>query len=201
MRPVRLFSSACRRLADERDGFTLVEVLVAAVILVIGSAGILLTFVAGIHNVQRGNESQVAISVAEREMEKVSSLPYEKIALTSTPAHSTETANPNSRVTGSTFNLNRTGTAENATMVVESAGGVAPGPTAFSSGGVSGEVYRFVVWRKDAAYCAANPTKSSCTSGQSFKRVVVDVWPDKPGSGSQRAYSELQSDFVDPTPE
>jgi prepilin-type N-terminal cleavage/methylation domain-containing protein len=190
-----------RRFEAAQDGFTLVEVLIAAFILVLGSLGVLLTFVAGIHNVQRGKESQVAISVAQREMEKVHSLAYDKVALSSTPAHSTETGKPTFRVNSTTFNLNRTGTAENATMVVESAGSVAPGPTSFSFGGVSGTVYRFVVWRKDAAYCAANPTKTSCTSGHSFKRVVVDVWPDKPPNGSQRAYYELQSDFVDPEPE
>jgi hypothetical protein len=71
---------------------------------------------------------------------------------------------------------------------------VNPGPTSFSSGDVSGKVYRYVVWRNDAK-CG-----SGCPGGQDFKQIVVAVKLDTPSNQSgERGYVEVQSDFVDPT--
>jgi prepilin-type N-terminal cleavage/methylation domain-containing protein len=186
-----------------QDGFTIIEVLIAALILVLGALAVFMTFSAAIHNAQRGKETQVGLSVAQREMEKIRGLPYEKIALKTTPVTSAETTNPNNRVSGTTFNLKRSGTAEYATLVVSSGGEVEPSSTAFSVGGTSVTVYRYVVWRKDNAYCAtgSNSEEESCKTGQSFKRVIIDVVPNKPANITYtRAYYELQSDFVNPAP-
>lgn len=185
------------------DGFTIVEVLVAAMIMVIGALAVFMTFSAAVRNVQRGKESQVGISVAQREMEKIRALPYEKIAMKTTPANSAEATNPNNRVSGSTFNLKRSGTSEYATMVVSASGEVEPASTAFSVGGTTVTVYRYVVWRKDAVYCATgtNAETESCKNGQNFKRVIIAVRPNQPGNVAyKRGYYELQSDFVNPTP-
>ncbi len=118
-----------------QDGFTVIEVLVASFILVLGALAVFMTFSAAVRNVQRGKETQVGLSVAQREMEKIRSLPYEKIALKTTPVNSTETTNPNNRVSGSTFNLNRTGAANYASMVISSSGEVEPSTSAFSGRG------------------------------------------------------------------
>jgi len=192
------------RLRREEDGFTIIEILVAAFILVLGSLAVFQTLSASVHNVQRGREAQVGLSVAQREMEKIRALPFEKIALKTTPVNSTETSNPNNRVSGSTFNLKRSGSSEFATMVVSSSGEVEPTSSAFSVGGTKVTVYRYVVWRKDTAYCATgtNSEKESCKTGQNYKRVVIDVLPSKPGNVTNtRSYYELQSDFVNPNPE
>jgi len=191
-----------RKLQAE-EGFTIIEVLIAAVILVAGALAVFMTFSAAVHNVQRGRDTQAAISVAQREMEKVRSLPYEKILLKSTPVTSADANNPNNRVSGTTFNLKRTGTAENATMAVSSSGEVEPVSSAFSVGGTNVTVYRYVVWRKDAAFCATgtNGEKESCKAGQNYKRVIIAVLPNKPGNVTHtRRYYELQSDFVNPNP-
>jgi Tfp pilus assembly protein PilV len=185
------------------DGFTVIEALVAAIIVVLGALAVFMTFSAAVRNVQRGKEAQVGISVAQREMEKIRSYPFEKIALKTAPTNSAVTSNPNNRVSGSTFNLKRTGAAEYAPMVVSTSGEVLPSSSAFSVGGTSVSVYRYVVWRKDAVFCATstNAEKESCQTGQNYKRVVIAVLPSQPGNVTHtRPYYELQSDFVNPNP-
>ncbi len=191
------------RLRKEEEGFTIVEILIASIILVLGALAVFQTLSASIHNVQRSKETQVGLSVAQREMEKIRALPYEKIALKTTPVNATEASSPNNRVSGTAFNLKRTGTSEYATMVVSGSGEVEPTSSAFSVGGTSVTVYRYVVWRKDAAYCATgtNSEKESCKTGQNYKRVIIDVVPSKPANVTNtRSYYELQSDFVNPNP-
>lgn len=180
------------------DGFTLVEVLVATLILALGATAVFLTMAAAIHNVQRSRDTQAAISIAQQEMEKVHSLEFAKISIlvnasNPAPAHSTETASPLFRVNaaGTKFNLNRTGTAEEANLIESSSGEVAPTGT-FSVNGVTGKIYRFVVSRNDVP-CAG------CGSGQEYKRVVIITRTDKlANQASQGGYYELQSDFVNP---
>jgi hypothetical protein len=78
----------------------------------------------------------------------------------------------------------------------EVTGGVVnPGPTPFSSGNVSGNVYRYVVWRNDDS-CS----EEVCPGTQDYKQIVVAVKLNTPGSQSgERGYVEVQSDYVDPT--
>lgn len=191
-----------KRLKQE-EGFTIIEILVAAFILVLGALAVFMTFSAAVRNVQRGRDTQASISVAQREMEKIRALPYEKILLKSTPTNSAETSNPNNRVSGSTFNLKRSGTSEYATLAISSSGEVEPTTSAFSVGGTKVTVYRYVVWRKDVAYCATgtNSEKESCKTGQNYKRVIIAVLPSKTGNlNGTRSYYELQSDFANPSP-
>jgi Tfp pilus assembly protein PilV len=208
------------RLGDDEAGFTIIEVLVAAIILVLGAIGIFLSLVAGIHNVQRAKNTQVAADIAQREMERLHSLTFEQLALTEAPEHSTEAASPNSRVNSARtkFNVKRTGTAEERELVISSAKGkVAPGPvsgesasgaSSFNVDGVSGKIYRYIVWEpeealKKSAYCTEHPAATACTtSSQGFKQAIIAVWLEKlPDAGSHRpTYYELQSDFVDPEP-
>jgi type II secretory pathway pseudopilin PulG len=192
-----------RKSIREQEGFTIVEVLIAALILVLGSLAVFMTFSGAVKNVQRGKEAQVGLSIAQREMEKVRSLPYDQILLKTTPVKSAVTTNPNNRINGTTFNINRSGAASYAQMAISSAGEVVPTTSAFSVGGARVAVYRYVVWRKDTAYCATgtNSEKESCQTGQNFKRVIIAVLPSKPGNATHTgAYFELQSDFVNPNP-
>ncbi len=78
---------------------------------------------------------------------------------------------------------------------VISGGVINPGPTKFTSGDVSGSIYRYVVWRNDEK-CS----EISCPGTQDYKQVIVAVKMDKTGNlSSQRGYVEVQSDFIDPT--
>jgi prepilin-type N-terminal cleavage/methylation domain-containing protein len=197
-----------QRISKDEEGFTLIEVLVAAIVLTLGSLAVFTVFASGIKNVQRGRESQVGVSVAQREMEKVHSLRFSEVLLKGSPETSAETANPGHRVSSARteYNLNRTGTANWAKLAVASSGetgAVEPKSETFSVGGTPVTVYRYVVWRKDEAYCktfTSGTEPTSCKEGKNYKRVVIDVWPSKAGNqGSRRAYFELQSDFVNPS--
>jgi Tfp pilus assembly protein PilV len=174
-----------RRLREREDGFTIIEVLVAALILVLGSLAVFMTFAAAIHNVQRSKETQVGLSVAQREMEKIRILPYDQIGLEPTVFQpTTDPKNPVSRVeNGDTeFIVKRGGTALEPLIL---GGEVPAGPDERSSpDGTRVTVYRFV-------------TEQSAD----VKRVVIDVVPVTPPDATyQPNYYELQSFIVNPEP-
>ncbi|HEX7059145.1 MAG TPA: hypothetical protein VF176_04770 [Solirubrobacterales bacterium] len=186
-------------------GFTIVEVVVASLVLVIGALTTFGLLSAATKNTQRAKATQVALNRVQQEIEQLRSLTNDQLAMTSTPAHSTDSLNPNYRVSGGTFALVRQPPGNYANMVVNggslygggfvSGGIVDPGPTSFSSGDVTGKVYRYVVWRDDV-----NCPAATCPGTQDYKEVVVAVKLDTPGNQSgERGYVEVGSDFVDPT--
>lgn len=183
-------------------GMTVVEVLVAITILSLGLLASFQVFDAASRGAYRAEQKQVALDRAQRELEELRALEYDQLALTAMPPSSTDPRLPSSRVSGSSFNLNRSGTADNATLVVNGgsryptgtiAGGVvAPGPEPFTSGDVRGNIYRYIVWRND-------PTCGVCPGTQDLKRIVVVVKLESTAIAPDRAYVEVQSDFIDPT--
>jgi hypothetical protein len=190
LRTLRQHVSGTERSGE--DGFTIIEVLVAAFILVLGALAVFMTFGAAIHNVQRGKETQQGVNVAQREMERIRVEPYADIGVQG--GRVTETAGeaklPTSRVGGggSTFRLARTGTESSPPPFVE--GDLAAGPLERSSeDGTKVNVYRYVV-------CEVPLTTTECPR----KRVVVDVLPIPADnqSGYQHSYYELQSTVVNP---
>lgn len=182
----------------------MVEVLVAVLVLVIGALATFGLLSDAIRNTARAKGTQVALDRAQQEIEALRSLSNKQLALTATPDASADPLSPNYRVSGGTFALTRRPRGSYANLVVNGGalygggsieGGVVnPGPTSFSSGDVSGKIYRYVVWRNDEK-CG-----SGCPGGQDFKQIVVAVKLDTPGNQSgERGYVEVQSDFVDPT--
>jgi type II secretory pathway pseudopilin PulG len=186
-----------------QEGFGIVEVLVAAVVLIIGVLATFSAFDAGNAGTSRARETQVALALAQQEMEEIRALDYDQIALTSLPAFSSDTTDPRNRVSGDTFDIDKNPATTNPDLVVNggtqighdpvSGGVINPGPEAFTNGDVSGNIYRFVVWQQNNG-CPA-PT---CT-GQDIKRVIIAVKPTTttPGAGA-RPYIEVHSDFIDP---
>jgi type II secretory pathway pseudopilin PulG len=184
-----------------RDGgFTIVEVLIAAVLLAITAIAVFGLVDAASRNNYRSQQSQVENDRLQQEMEKLKQVPYDQLALTSLPAHSSASNDPNSRVSGTTFNVsqggsNYEGLVYNGGNSQESGGTVSggtvdPGPTSFQDGDVKGSVYRYVTWEHDDA-CG------NC--GQDwYKHVVVAVALDPTASGSTRAYQELQGNLSNP---
>ena len=185
------------------EGFTIVEALVAAMLLVIAAAALMTTLAGARKATYRGEQSQVASDVAQREMEALRTIPYASLAMTSAPAHSNDAADPRNRVSSGNFALHRNGT-DPAPMVVNggtltkggtvSGGTVNPGPQAFTSGDVSGTIQRFIVWQNDPR-CQ----ELLCPGSQDFKRAIVAVSLDTTASGGTRGYIELQSDAINPT--
>lgn len=175
------------------DGFTIIEVLVAALILVLAALAVFIGFAGAIHGIQRGREMQQGVSVAQREMERIRIMNFEDVGLTSTtvtPGSAEETKNPLSRVSqngGTEFNLTRTGPADYkpfwaGTLEVEK-------PGVDSVGGSKMNVFRFVV-------CEEEEAAGACIA----KRIIVDVVPVAADNQSeyQHSYYELQSTIVEP---
>jgi len=186
-------------LARGEDGLTIVEVLVAGIILITGALGVLGVVDAGTRNVFRAEQSQAVANLLQGEMEKLRQVPYEELALTSRPNHASDPEDPNSRIASTDFfYTGRNGTglkklvykggvADGETI---EGGTVDPGPTDFQVGDLKGTVYRYVVWDT----CPA----ALCADGRHLKRAVVVVRLDDTASGGTRRYQEIQAQYVDP---
>lgn len=190
---------------DPQAGMTIIEVVVAAMILALGAAATFGVITSASKNAQRAEATQVALNRAQLEMETLRSLSNKQLAMTDTPNQSSSPLSPNYRVLNGTYALVRNPMGNYANMVVNGGslygggfvqgGIVAPGPTPFTSGDVSGKVYRYVVWRDDTSCPPA-----TCPGTQDYKEIVVAVKLDKAGSqAGERGYVEVTSDFVDPT--
>jgi hypothetical protein len=185
---------------DER-GFTVVEGLVAGLILVIGGLGALQVFDAGARNTYRSEESQVVNNRLQAELEAIRQLPYGEIALTSLPVRQNNSNDPRWRVSasGTSYAINRNGSSLKSIVFnggstpggdTVSGGTVDPGPTPFTAGDVSGQIYRFVTWTSD-------PNCAACGGGFE-KRVIVAATIDEAPISFERAFQELHADVVDP---
>ena len=194
---------------------TIVEVVVAAVILTISAAAVLALMSTASRTNYRAQESQVVSDLLQRELEKAKQMPFSEVALTSLPTHSADPSNPNYRVSGSQFNVNSTGTPSSwglvyngghssetgGTVSLDSGQGLAPSST-FTSGNVHGTVYRYVVWMPETSCsnCGHFPGSDSY-NGQPmawYKRVVMVAALDTTASGGTRAYQEIHTDIGNP---
>ena len=192
---------------SNEDGLTIVEVVVATLILTVGALATFGLLSSATKNTERAKATQVALDRAQRELEVLRNLTIEERALMTMPTPSGNPLNPNYRVNGEGyFALTREppgnyeelvvngGDLEDEEEGVIEGGAIDPGPTPFISGDVSGEVYRYVVWRNDEK-CG-----EACLGSQDFKQIIVAVKLDTPGNqAAERGYVEVQSDFVDPT--
>jgi hypothetical protein len=185
--------------AKREEGMTVIEVVIAGMIMVVGGLGVLGIVDAASRNTFRAEQSQVVANLMQGEMERLRQTPYDELALTSLPVHASDPEDPNSRVASTSFfytGRNGTGLKQlvynGGTSNGETIEGgiVDPGPTPFQVGKLSGDIYRYIVWDT----CPS----SLCTDGRHLKRVVVIARLDTTASGGSRRYQELQGQFVDP---
>jgi Tfp pilus assembly protein PilV len=184
--------------AGAEAGLTIIEVLVAAVVLVAGAGAAFGLLGAATKNAQRAKATQVSLDLAQEELERLHSLPYERLALNSPPASSSDPLDPGYRVSGEQFALQRSPVGDYDTLAMNTETGIAPESEFFSGdtehGGIKGTLYRYVVWRND-------PTcpEEQCPGEEDYKQIVVAVKPDKPvNQTGERGYVEVQSELIDP---
>lgn len=200
-----------RRL-DAEDGFTLIEVLIAAVILALASLATFGILSAATRNAARAQATQVALDKAQEEMEKLHALSYSELALKRPPEPDPDPMNPNYRVgPENTFFVKRQPLGEPATLVFNGGtereskegtkgGMVTPGPVPFTDGNVSGEIYRYIVWRNDPT-CPESEVGSEdfCPGKQDYKQLIVAVKLDSPvAQSAETNYVEVQSQVSNP---
>ncbi|HEX3174333.1 MAG TPA: hypothetical protein VHQ43_08975 [Solirubrobacterales bacterium] len=195
---VRLWLNKRTDGAGSESGLTIVEVLVAAIVLVLGAAATFGILAAAARNGQRAKATQVALDLAQEELERLHGIPYENLAVSSQPKTSTSVLNPAYRVKGSEYALKRSPLGEYGQLVIDAEKGISPESEFFSGdtehGGIKGTLFRYVVWRNDPS-CP----DSKCPGAQDYKQIVVAVKPDKPVSQSgDSGYVEVQSQLTDP---
>jgi hypothetical protein len=183
------------RLGGGDAGLTVVEVIVAGMILVIGSLGVLGMVDTASRNTFRAEQSQLINNVLQREMEEIRALPYPDLGLATLPANEAGENNPNSRVEGTAFDTARGAGVDPKPMV--SGGSLPPGPEPFQVEDVRGTIYRYVVWDK-----SCDPSWLCVDGGDHMKRAIVVAKLDATASGgSNRRYQEIHEQLVDPEAE
>jgi len=69
----------------QQSGFTLLETAVAMVVMMVGALGIAAVFAYAIKNNNGSRDRAVALAVAQQELERLRSVPFNDAALTATP--------------------------------------------------------------------------------------------------------------------
>lgn len=196
----RSIGAGIRSRLREESGFTVVEVVVAALILTLGALGVLALGDAASRNTYRAEQSQVVVNRLQAELEHIRQLPFSEVALSAQPSSSSDPGNPASRVSGTTFALNEDGTNPRALAInggttpggkAIADGAIDPGPESFSSGDVHGKIYRYVAF-------GGAPSDCNGCSADDLKRVVIAIELDSTSSGGERAYQEVQSEIANP---
>ncbi|MFL5899009.1 MAG: prepilin-type N-terminal cleavage/methylation domain-containing protein [Solirubrobacterales bacterium] len=194
------------RRANGESGFTIVEVLVAILILSLAAMTTFALLSAATRNAQRAKANQVALEFAEQELELLRSMKDEQLALTATPPHENNVLSPDYRVLENKFALTRQPVGDYRILVANNGslygtekkittGIVSPGPDPFTSGDISGKVYRYIVWHNDEK-CE----ETKCPGKQDYKQIVVIVKVNPvPNQPQETGYAEVQSNFIDPT--
>jgi prepilin-type N-terminal cleavage/methylation domain-containing protein len=183
--------------AGEERGMTLIEVVVAALVLAMAAMATFALLASATKNAQRGRQTQVALDLAQEEIERLRGVPYDELAISKAPSPSGSKQSPDFRVQSGNFALKRSPVGEYAPLVVHEGMGFSPRSDFVSgnpsSGGISGTIYRYVVWRNDSS-CP----ESQCPGEQDYKQVVVAVQPTNLAGEGERGYVEVQGKRIDP---
>jgi prepilin-type N-terminal cleavage/methylation domain-containing protein len=161
-----VLSTETPRHLDER-GFTLVEMLVAMLILMVGIVASLSVFSSSRNATLASQRHEVAVHQAQRELERLRALDYSELGMTSAPSPSADPRNPNCRVqSGGKLRVKpvagqpcaqSSSSDEAFVLTADVPGGkVDPTPTSFTVGDgtadappTTGKIYRYVTWRDE----------------------------------------------------
>jgi type II secretory pathway pseudopilin PulG len=170
----RLATTRCRRLHEE-EGFGLVELLVAMVLILVGVLSAFLAFEASQRSTARAERNANVAERSQAELERILALPYTEVGMKTIPSNSGSgnAKDPLNYVVNSPagYEYDWTQTAKQEPFVN---GGSLEPSSSWTDGKRTGTLYRFVTWVSDPC-----PT---CANSQDYKRVtVVLTTPDKAG--------------------
>jgi prepilin-type N-terminal cleavage/methylation domain-containing protein len=152
------------------DGFSLFELLMAITVLAVGLMALVSSFDHSRDLVSTAEKTEVASHRAERELERILSLAYDSVAHPSTPASSTNSADPAFYVNGGNYQYDQGSTGpQSETLAVVGGGAIGVSSSTWTDGEtrLTGQIQSFVTWTGD--YCDASD-RDLCA-----KRVTVAV--------------------------
>jgi prepilin-type N-terminal cleavage/methylation domain-containing protein len=152
------------------DGFTLLELLTAITLLAVGLIALVTSFDHSRDLVSVAEKTEVASHRAERELERILSLPYAGVAHSSTPASSASSADPAFYVSGAGYQYDQGSTGpQSETLAVVGGGSISASPSTWtdSESRLTGQIQSFITWTGE--YCTA-ADRTRCA-----KRVTVAV--------------------------
>jgi prepilin-type N-terminal cleavage/methylation domain-containing protein len=181
------------RLADDA-GFSMIELMIAMVICLVGITGALTVFDSARTMTTKAQKREAAVAQAERELERVISRPWAEIAhpQPSFPAATSNPKHPSSFVTGGTppryrWDQSATGSASPSAMLSTNAGTVPVAGLRWRDPAdrVRGWVFRYV-------------TDAGNDGGATIRRVTVAVTVDAPDAPDR--YVLVSALVTNPTP-
>ena len=135
------FRDRVRHAGRGEEGFTLIELLAALSILLVGILGVAATLQKTREAVSIAEVRETAVYRAEREIERLRSLPYASLALASMPASSPDQSDPAFYVQGTQYQWDSGNAASVAPLVT--GGAIAP-RTTWTDGRLSGTLQVYV---------------------------------------------------------
>ena len=181
-------SSAARAARNVRaeDGFTLIEILVAIMLLSGAVIALMTTFDHSRRTTTTAEAQGAAVQVAEKHLEQIAGMDYDQIGLGSAPSSSLDPAHPNYWVSNSTPAGFRWDPNSPATEPIVTGGSVSNSRGTWGSSRLSGSVYAYVTWVNDTACAAPYCTAADASITQDYKRITVAVTADAPNPLSKR---------------
>lgn len=199
-----LMTRIWHRLRRAEEGFSLIEVLTAAVILVVGTLFAFASLNSSTHLTYHSQAREAALGFAEQELENVRSMSYSQLGYASTnaPASSTDPNNPNyytvaagasGCTAGPGYQIESSYQAGGSPMTDDPCemfanasngvtGGAVPWTPQTISGypGLNGGTYDvYVTWHYESgANNGCIVSTAICLGGAYEKRITVAVWPN-----------------------
>ena len=154
-----------RRISSE-EGFGLIEVIVAMVLLVIGVLSAFIAYEASQRADLRGERNAAVAHHAQSEIERIQAMSYGSVGMKTIPSNSGSgnAKDPLNYVVNAPAGYKYDWSAPATSEPFVNGGELEPS-SAWTDGNRSGTLYRFVTWVADA--CAA------CAKSQDYKRVTV----------------------------
>ena len=174
------------------EGFTIIEVLVAVLVLTVGLIALVGAFDSSRRLGTNAEERQTASTLAERELDRIEALPWSQIALSATPTTNSGAGSKDPTfyisngpcpdtgpVSSPCYQTDWSSSGSKEPLVIDSTYGdptanPTPWSTTVTAGGstvrLSGNVYHYVTWLNDQL-C----TLSSCLPSNDPKRIFVAV--------------------------
>ena len=162
------------------SGFTLIEIMIAALLTAVGILAIVSGFDSSRHLVNTSERNEAASHQAERELERVLSLDYGKIALKAAPVSSNDPNEPGKYVSGTRYQWDQGKTGPQwEDLVIDPAAGTIDPVKRWSDGRLSGDVHVYVtaVWDPKVVQSPDEPDARRVTVAVT---VDGDEGPTKP---------------------